>query len=87
MKYGDILICLNDYIHSGTLFIKNEKYVISSLFLDSKEYITIRVNNNLKGYEEHFVFSLNDSDFYNNFISLKEYRKMKLDKLNNLNEK
>lgn len=38
MKYGDILICLNDYIHSGTLFIKNEKYVISSLFLDSKEY-------------------------------------------------
>lgn len=74
IREGDILFCLKDIediYYNGLLFKKNKSYKVC---YSTSNYIILEHKFGIYGYfESSFIIE--------NFVSLKEYRKIKLNKL------
>lgn len=84
MKYGDKVVCIEDYVFCGNRYnIKNKTYTListdSSIYPMSTDIsiYAIYINSESGGY---CVFS--DLEFKTHFIILKEIRKQKINKIN-----
>lgn len=85
MKVGDKLYCTNTLTHDNiNYFIKNKYYTIIDVYPQ-----TIKVLDELGGYYINWFFETQiESQQYDQyklndyFISIKEHRKLKLEKLN-----
>lgn len=86
LNIGDKLYCINTLTYCGKdFFIKDRIYNITY-----KEYDRISVIDELGTSNASFSLRINNADVYkfkNYFIDLKTYRKQKLNKLKNINEK
>lgn len=102
LKIDDILylkgeyLCVNDNINNVTYyFFKNLRYKITSdlPFFPKKSWSVelIDVNNNLflssySPYYKRYMYALSDECIIKNFNTIKQLRKLKLEKLKKLNE-
>lgn len=86
LNIGDKLYCINTLTYCGReFFIKDRIYNIAD-----KEYDRISVIDELGTSNASFSLRINNVDVYkfkNYFIDLKTYRKQKLNRLKNINEK
>ena len=79
MKVGDKVICIKDHFGKFTEFLKGERYEISdTLFYQTVYIVKCKKDTGLS----FFINPPTGRLFSNYFISEKEYRKLKLEKLN-----
>jgi hypothetical protein len=75
MEYGDKVICIEAYTFCGNKYnIKNETYIVVSSPNIGRNMIAVSCED-----EGHCAFSV--SEFRTHFLTIKEERKLKLNKI------
>ena len=94
-KIGDIVYCYNDHIYRENLYSrKGEYYKIANIIIHDDDSIAIGLHHNdnmsyvtyyciLNSYNQYdYVQNYNLDMFYDYFMTLNQYRNLKLEKLN-----
>ena len=74
IKKGDYVVCIRNYQD----FTKNKQYKIREIYDDG--YIVLIIGNLYSGFE--LLEDKSSRYFFNYFTTLQNYRKLKLDKIN-----